>query len=67
MWIPGHSSIDGNKKTDSYAKTSAASNTLEQIHYVQFQDIKKSIKLNYLIVWQTHWRNQNTKLNQIKR
>jgi hypothetical protein len=66
MWIPGHSSFDGNEKTDIHAKQTASSTSLDITPLTTLQDTIKSIKHISIQAWQNTWAKQKTKLNEIK-
>jgi len=66
MWIPGHSSIEGNEKADIQAKHTASSTSLDITPLTTSQDTLKTIKHISLQAWQNTWAKQKTKLNEIK-
>ena len=66
MWVPGHSSIEGNEKADIHAKHTASSTSFDTSLPITAQDTIRMIKCISKQVWQKTWANQKTKLNEIK-
>ncbi|XP_025208144.1 uncharacterized protein LOC112603670 [Melanaphis sacchari] len=67
MWIPGHSSIEGNEKADTLAKKTAVNTPNSIIANISAHDAIRTIKLISAKSWQNLWSTQRTKLNEIKR
>jgi len=68
MWIPGHSSIEGNEKADIQAKHTASSTSLDITPLTTSQDTIRTINIYQYKLGKTHGPNKKlslTKLNQL--
>lgn len=65
VWTPSHCGLSGNEQADISAKRAASLDNCPvplQLH----SDVILYIKMKLNQVWQQHWEQQNTKLNQLR-
>jgi len=62
IWVPGHSSIEGNEIADMHAKHTASSTSLDTtLLTAAAQDTIRTIKHLSKQVWQKTWAKQKNK------
>ncbi|CAI6372874.1 unnamed protein product [Macrosiphum euphorbiae] len=66
FWIPGHSNIIVNERSDLAAKTAITSTLSSPTNIIAYRDIQALITNKCHLRWHQKWLSYSTKLNQIK-
>jgi hypothetical protein len=69
MWVPSHIDIPGNELADELATKAPSSPDTKIYPHVTYDDVFRTLKTKFYILWQNRWEkqtNQNNKLKQIK-